>query len=126
MRDRRQTTTTAEQAGSRFLAASVLGAVNTANARKPLRATGAGGLLGFFPGWLTSELPLHTIVWQAVATVAFARRGSLRTARGRAGLAISAASWYSLVKIWKQSLEAGDVYDAALREGLGEERDAGE
>ena len=125
MRDRRSTASTRD-VGTTHLAVSVAGAVNTANARKPLRATGAGGLLGFFPGWLTSELPLHTIAWQVLATFFFAGRGSLRTARGRLGLIISAGSWYALVQIWKQSMVADAVFDAALREGLGDELDEGE
>ena len=118
VKDRPNAPTAAERAGSTYLAASVLGALNTSNARKPLRATGAGGLLGFFPGWLTSELPLHTIAWQALASGFFAGRGSLRTWRGRLGLLISAGSWYSLVKIWKQSMVADQVFDAAVRLGI--------
>ncbi|MBX3286242.1 MAG: alpha/beta hydrolase [Actinobacteria bacterium] len=112
-----------ERAGQAFLVASAIGAANTANARRPLKRTGRAGVLGFFPGWLTSELPLHAIAWQVVATLVFARRGALRTRRGLIGLGVSLASWSALVKVWRQSLEAGDVYDAALREGLGDDLD---
>ena len=78
------------------------------------------------PGWLTSEMPLHAIGWQALATAGFARRGALRSLPGLVGLGVSAASWVTLSRIWKDSLEAGDVYDEALRDGLGAELDAGE
>lgn len=111
------------RAGHAYLVVSAIGAANTANARRPLKRTGRAGVLGFFPGWLTSELPLHAIAWQVLATVLFARRGALRTARGLAGLGVSLASWASLVKIWRQALDAGEVYDEALRDGLGDDLD---
>lgn len=113
-------------AGRSFLAASALGALNTANARKPLKRDGRAGVLAFFPGWLTSELPLHTAAWQSVAALAFARKGALRTPAGWLGLGLSAASWAGLYAIWKQSLEAGDIFDDALREGLGDELKEGD
>ena len=71
--------------GQRFLTAAALGAVNTANARKPLSRRGRASVLTFFPGWLTSELPLHVIVWQALATLLFVRRGALRSPKGWLG-----------------------------------------
>jgi acetyl esterase/lipase len=111
------------RAGQAYLVVSAVGAANTANARRPVKRTGRAGVLGFFPGWLTSELPLHAIAWQVLATVVFARRGALRTARGVAGLAVSLVSWSVLGKIWKQSIEAGAVYDEALRAGLGDDLD---
>jgi acetyl esterase/lipase len=111
--------------GRRYLAASTLGALNTQNARKPFSRTGVSGVHSFFTGWITSELPLHAIVWQVAATVAWVRKGALRSKEGWLGLGISAASWAALIGIWKQSTEAGSVFDAALREGLGDELDAG-
>ena len=122
---RRPDLTPAERAGRAFLAASVVGALNTANAREPLKRTGRAGLLAFFPGWLTSEAPLHTIFWQVLATLGFARRGAFRSWRGLVGLVVSLGSWTVLTQIWQQSKQAGEVFDAALREGLGDELDAG-
>ncbi len=110
--------------GRAFLGASALGALNTANARKPLKRDGRGGVLAFFPGWLTSEMPLHALGWQALATVGFVRKGALRSPAGWLGLGLSVASWSGLVKLWKQSLLAGEVFDTALRDGLGDELDA--
>ena len=109
-----------------FLAVAAAGALNTANARTPFGRRGRLGTLGFFPGWLTSELPLHAIGWQALAALGFVRKGALRRPAGWLGLGLSAASWAALIKIWRQSTEAGDVFDRALREGLGDELDAGE
>lgn len=114
------------RAGRDYLIASAVGALNTANARKPLKRDGRAGVLAFFPGWVTSELPLHAIGWQAVATVLWARRGALRSKAGWLGLGISAASWAGLLRIWRTSIDAGQVYDEALRAGLGDELDAGE
>lgn len=111
--------------GRAFLASSVIGALNTANAHKPFSRTGRASVLSFFPGWITSEMPLHAIAWQALATGAFVRRGALRSAEGWAGLGISLASWAGLLRIWEQSTHAGEVYEAALHEGLGEELAAG-
>jgi len=112
--------------GRTFLATAAVGALNTHSARQPLKRDGRAGALAFFPGWLTSELPLHTIGWQTLATAGFVRRGALRTASGWAGLGLTVASWSALAGIWKQSTEAGVVFDDALREGLGDELDAGE
>jgi acetyl esterase/lipase len=116
----------ARRSGRRFLGVATLGALNTANARSPLARNGRSGVLAFFAGWPTSELPLHAIAWQGLATLGFARRGALRTPAGLVGLGLSMASWRALYRIWAKSTQAGEVYDAALREGLGGELDAGE
>ncbi len=126
MSRRSPSTDATTQANTHLLEVAVLGALNTANARKPFGRGGRLGTFGFFPGWLTSELPLHTIFWQALATAVFIRRGALRTKSGWLALLVSGASWFSLAKIWKESLQAGQVFDAALREGMGDELDAGE
>lgn len=112
--------------GKRFLAAATIGALNSANARRPFGRRGRLGTAMFFPGWITSELPLHAIAWQGLATAGWIRRGALRTRAGWLALALSGVSWATLVKVWRQSLEAGQVFDDALREGLGDELDAGQ
>src|SRR4051812_23889169 len=114
-----------DRTGKRFLAASVAGALNTANARKPLNNDGRIGALGFFPGWLTSELPLHAIAWQSLATAVWIRKGALRTKAGWLGLGITGASFAGLVQVWKTSMGAGDVFDHALDEGLRDLTDDG-
>ena len=116
----------ADNAGLAFLASAALGALNTANARKPLARKGGLGVLAFATGWPTSELPLHAIGWQALATLGFVRKGALRTPAGLAALGLTAASWVGLRSIWKDSLPSGAIFDDALREALGDELDAGE
>lgn len=122
---RRPRSESADRAGSAFLAAAAVGAINTANARTPISRTGRASVLSFFPGWLTSELPIHVIGWQVAATVVWARRGALRSPKGWLALALSGASWFTLAKIWKQSTESGAVFEGALTEGLGDELVAG-
>lgn len=109
----------------RYLAASALGAVNTINARKPFARDGRASIPSFMAGWLTSELPLHAIGWQALATGAWVRKGALRRPAGWVGLGITAASWVGLHQIWKDSMGQGRLFDIALREALGDDLDAG-
>ncbi len=115
----RRSRPTDDRAASWFLASSVIGAANTANARKPFARTGPVSVPSFFTGWITSEMPLHAIAWQALATLLFVRRGALRRFRGWVALVLSVASWSHLLRIWRVSTEAGEVYEAALVEGLG-------
>ena len=43
-------------------------------------------VLSFFSGWLTGELPIHNIVWQALATVVFGLLGAFGSWPGWVGL----------------------------------------
>lgn len=113
------------RAGRRLLLGAALGAANTANARQPLTRTGRGAVACFFPGWLTSEMPLHAIGWQVAATLAHARKGALRTPSGLVGLGLSLGSWAALARIWSQSTEAPAIFARALEDGLGDELEHG-
>ncbi len=115
----------ARKAGRGLLVASAIGAVNTANARQPLARQGRGAVACFFPGWLTSELPLHAIGWQALATARYAAKGALRTPSGLVGLGLSLGSWATLARIWNEAGEAPRLFEQALRDGLGDELDQG-
>jgi len=115
----------ARRAGHRLLAGSALGALTTANARRPLSRTGRGAVACFFPGWITSELPLHALAGQVLATANQARKGALRTPSGLVGLGLSLGSWATLARIWSEAAGASEVFDTALREGLGEELEEG-
>lgn len=110
--------------GRQFLAASALGALNTTNARTPIARQGGVSVPSFFSGWLTSEMPLHAIGWQALATVAWARRGALRSPAGIAAMGINVASWVALTRIWKEAMAQDRILDEALREALGDDYDA--
>ncbi|MEZ5204889.1 MAG: alpha/beta hydrolase [Acidimicrobiales bacterium] len=119
-RDRSASPEPTDLAATAYLASASLGALNTANAVRPLSRRGRASVLAFFPGWLTSELPLHVIAWQAVASFLFVRKGALRRPQGWAALALSLGSWAALAKVWKQGTQAGAVFEEALEEGLGD------
>ena len=98
--------------------------VNTLNARRPFTRRGVGSVGSFFAGSLTSELPLHTIAWQALATSALVQRGALRRPAGLAGFALATASWAMLARIHSQACRARDVFDTSLTEAF--DRSGGE
>ena len=60
-----------------FLLLSLWGALFTYNAYVPRRTSPYLNLASFAAGWLTSELPVHHVAWQVVATVLFAAGGAL-------------------------------------------------
>ena len=60
-----------------FLAVSLVGAAFTATAVLRIRRISYLILPYFFGAWLTGELAVHHVAWQAVATVAFVALGAL-------------------------------------------------
>jgi acetyl esterase/lipase len=105
--------------GQAFLVASAIGAARTLNAWRPVSRTGRTSVLAFPGGLTVSEMPLHSLAWQALATAGFVAAGSLRSHAGRAGLALTAASWAGLVGLDRVAASADEVLEAALVEGLG-------
>ena len=105
--------------GQAFLAVSAIGAVRTLNAWRPVSRTGRTSVLAFPSGLTVSEMPLHSLAWQALATGGFVAAGSLRSRAGRAGLALTAASWAGLVGLDRIASQADEVLEAALVEGFG-------
>jgi acetyl esterase/lipase len=101
-----------------FFVVSLVGLAFTLNAFRPVKVDGLN-VVSFFAGWLTSELPLHHLVWQAVATVVFVLLGALHGWAGWAGLAVTACSWVGLVVLARKGMAAGAVVDEALRTDLG-------
>ncbi len=105
--------------GRTFLVASAIGAARTLNAWRPVSRTGRTSVLAFPGGLTVSEMPLHSLAWQAAATGGFAAAGALRSRWGRAGLALTAASWAGLLGLERVAGRADDVLEAALVDGLG-------
>ncbi|HET6810198.1 MAG TPA: alpha/beta hydrolase [Acidimicrobiales bacterium] len=101
-----------------LLALSLVGLALTANAYQPPQ-WGFTSPLAFFPGWLVSELPVHTIVGQAVVTAVLVPLGALDHAAGWVGLALCIVSWLGLGGLVVQAGRAGGVLEAALDDGLG-------
>jgi len=72
----------------------------------------------FFFGWLTAELAIHHVFWQAVATVAFVWAGALEAWPGKLGLVVAVVSWAALGRHYLRGFEARGVVQRALDEGL--------
>ena len=101
-----------------LLALSLVGLLLTLNAYRPPRWEVASPF-SFFAGWLVSELPVQTIVGQAVVTAVLSALGALRGPAGWIGLGLDGVSWSVLAGLAVQAGRAGGVLDAALDEGLG-------
>ena len=102
-----------------FLLVALIGAVLTYNAFRPQYAPSRRAALSFFAGWLTTELALHHIAWQAVVTLGFAWAGALDQWPGKLGLLITMLSWIALGYAYWRGREAGEVVERALRRELG-------
>lgn len=108
-------------APSLFLAVSILGAFFTLNAYMPQRRTGPLAIPSFLLGWLTSELPIHHIVWQAALTVLFIWAGALETSAGWLGLGLCLVSWAALINLALIARQSENVFEAGLATGLGQD-----
>jgi acetyl esterase/lipase len=106
-----------------FLAVSVLGVVFTLNAFMPVRRIPALFVPSFFGSWLTAELALHHIIWQAIVTVIFVQLGALSTWPGLVGMGITLASWLGLLVLFHDGRRTRDTFDSVLT-GLAEPADA--
>ena len=106
--------------GSLLLVASVVGAWFTLTAFRPRRAPTRAAFIDFLAGWLTGELALHHIAWQAAAAALFGWAGAFERWPGRVGLALSVASWCGLLAAYNTARKADVVVERALAEGLGE------
>lgn len=102
-----------------FLAVSVWGALFTVNALWPQRGSAVRVVLSFFNAWLTTELALHHILWQAVCTAVFIRFGALGAWPGWLGVVITVLSWAGLAHLFYEGHRDGEVMGAALEEALG-------
>jgi len=104
-----------------FLVASIVGAWFTFNAHRPMPRRRHRAVLSFFAGWLTAELAIHHVVWQAVMTAVFVRAGALRAWPGVVGLGIMLGSWVGLARCYGAAWGAERIVEEALGEGLGDE-----
>jgi acetyl esterase/lipase len=102
-----------------FLAVSLWGAWFTWNALYPSPNSPRFAVVSFAAGWLTTELALHHVAWQALATLVFGMWGAFHGWPGRLGLVITFASWAGLLIAQRKAHEAEGVLERALVEGLG-------
>ncbi len=103
-----------------FLFVSLIGAALTYNALRPRFTSPRGSVLSFFAGWLTGELALQHIAFQAIGTVWFTWMGALDRWPGVLGLAITIVSWFGLARAWSSGRSARHIVADALTQGLGE------
>jgi acetyl esterase/lipase len=102
-----------------LLALAVMRAWLTLNARYPIRRFEALIFPSFIAGWLTSELALHALVFDAIVAVALVADGALRAWPGWLGLAIMAANAPGLLGLWSRSHAIAPALEEALLQGLG-------
>jgi acetyl esterase/lipase len=104
-----------------YLAVSIWGALFTFSSLVRLRRPGFLLFPYFISAWLTGELALFHVMWQAVATIVFVALGALDSWVGWLGLAITICSWVGLGLDQRRAQEAPDVFERALRDGLGDD-----
>src|SRR5437762_14102731 len=90
------------------------GVVFAFNALRPRYAPASIAAVSFFAGWLTAELALHVLVFQAMALGLLLWNGALLTWPGRIGAAASVSAMVLLLLSLRQSLASGGVVDRAL------------
>jgi acetyl esterase/lipase len=98
-----------------YFAVSLFGAALVANAFRPPRTLRLEGAI-LAAGWLTGELPLWHVVWQAATTVGFGFAGAFGYWPGRVGLAVAVASWVGLGILAMVANGARRVFERAEEE----------
>jgi len=89
-----------------ILIIGIASALATLNAFLPVR-TRRLAILGFFAGWLTIELALHILVFNAALIGGLAAYGGLGEPRGQFGLGLALAASVGLVLLHLRSSRAG-------------------
>ncbi len=103
-----------------YLAVSINGAMYTVNAYVPVKRNPLLFGWSFFASWITIELAWVHLVWQVALTVAFARRGALRTRPGKVALAVNLVSWAGLAALVWRSIGARNEVRAAFEGAVDE------
>jgi len=102
-----------------YVAACVAGVILTLNAWRPLRRPSLLALASGMLGWLTTELALHHLAWQALLAVWLIHAGALASLPGAMAVGVAAASCGGLAVLHLRGERARASIEAALREGLG-------
>ena len=97
-----------------FLGVSLIGAIFTANAFVPVRKVPILFMPSFFGSWLTAELAIHHVLWQAIATFVFVDFGALSGLPGWVGLIITFGSWIGLLVLFQDGSRAKKAFVVAL------------
>ena len=97
---------------ARSSAFAALGLLLSLAAWLPARRLGAFAMVYMLRGWLTGELALQHLAWQALATLGFALAGAFESAPGVAGLALTFASWGLLLASHLRGVQRAEVRGA--------------
>jgi acetyl esterase/lipase len=104
----------------RPLARAAIEFINAANGLRPLARKGYTTVLVFWFGWPTSEVPGVYFLGSLLDALRRGRRGDFAGRRGKAALALTAASWAILGVIrYRGVTTPGPVLEAGLRDQLG-------
>src|SRR5205807_2000570 len=106
----------------RLLARAAVEFINAANGLRPLARKGYSTVAVFWFGWPTSEVPGIYFSASLLDALRRGRRGDFAGRRGKAALALTAASWAILGVIrYRAVTTPGPVLEAGLREQLGDD-----
>jgi acetyl esterase/lipase len=100
--------------GQIFLVVATIGLLLSISAWIPARRLGPFAFFYMMAGWLTGELALQHLAWQAVATLGFALAGALESPYGLAGLAVTFLSWGLLLASHMRGVKAAQEGRRAL------------
>jgi acetyl esterase/lipase len=104
----------------RPLARAAVELINAANGLRPIARRGYSTVLVFWFGWPTSEVPGLYLSVSLLDVLRRGRRGDFAGPRGKAALALTAASWAILGVIrYRGVTTPGPVLEAGLRDQLG-------
>jgi acetyl esterase/lipase len=101
-------------AGQVFLVVATIGLLLSLSAWLPARRLGPFAFLYMMTGWLTGELALQHLAWQALATLGFAVAGAFESTPGVAGLGLTFGSWGLLLASHLRGVRAGAESQHAL------------
>jgi acetyl esterase/lipase len=103
-----------------FFVVAVASLLTTLNAIRPVPTT-IVSVPSFFGGWLATELAVHRLGIQIVVLVAFPLLGGLEGWQGTVAVICMVASILGTLYLIFVSRHAGEVAEAALCEGLGDD-----
>jgi acetyl esterase/lipase len=102
-----------------LLLVAVVSAGFTWNVYRPRYRPATLAVFSFFSGWLTAELALHQVAWQALIAVVLVDLGALSAWPGRVALAVLLVNWIFLWRSHRQGLDAAEAVEHGLQTGLG-------
>lgn len=103
----------------RPLLRAVVEFINALNGFRPLGRNGYITIAVFWFGWPVSEVPSLYLTASVLDALRRGRRGDFSGRRGRAALALTAASWAILAVLHRRNVTSGAPLREALREELG-------